>query len=198
MTMGRILLLLAVFTMAMVQARAAPLDADTCAKLLEEHGQLEQAGVEADMAKGPEWAKANLIPEKIERIRRFIEVEGQLLFRCRQKSLVNLPQEIENDPAGDGKDKKAESPRVPPDAAGKTKAPAATKKKSTQPAKKAAVQPAAKPAPKPAPKPTKKAPSTGKPPAKANAAAKQPADTKVGPAPSAGTAKRVPKAKDED
>jgi hypothetical protein len=197
MTMGRILLLFAVLAMAMVQARAAPLDADTCGKLLEEHGQLEQAGVEADMAKGPEWAKANLIPEKVERIRRFIEVEGQLLFRCRQKSLVNLPQETENGPAGDGKDrdKKAESPRVPPDAGRKTKAPtAASKKKSTQPAKKTAVQPAAKPAPKQ----IKKAPSTGKPPAKAKAAAKQPAETKVGPAPSAGTAKRVPKAKDED
>jgi hypothetical protein len=151
------------------------------------------------MAKGPEWAKANLIPEKLERIRRFIEVEGQLLFRCRQKSLVNLPQEVENGPAGDGKkqDKKAESPRVPPsDAAGKTKAPPAAtkKKKSTRPAKKAAVQPAARPAPRQA----KKAPSTGTPPAKAKAAAKQPAEIKAGPAPSAATAKRAPKAKDED
>ena len=97
--MGRILLLLAALAAALAQARAAPLDAESCAKLMNEHGQLEQAGVEADMAKGPEWAKANLLPEKLERIRRFIEIEEQLLFRCRQKSLVSLPPEVEAAPA---------------------------------------------------------------------------------------------------
>jgi outer membrane biosynthesis protein TonB len=195
MTMGRILLLPAVLALALAQARAAPLDADSCAKLLNEHGQLEQAGVEADMAKGPEWAKANLIPEKLERIRRFIEIEGQLLFRCRQKSLVSLPSETE--PADDSKeqDKDKVAPRVPSDATEKTKAPpAGAKKKSTTPAKKAAAQPAAKPVPKQ----TKQPPGAAKPPAKAKAAAKQPAGANAKPAPSTATEKRPPKAKVED
>ena len=105
MTLGRILLLLPLLAAALVQARAAPLDAESCAKLMNEHGQLEQAGVEADMAKGPEWGKANLLPEKLDRIRRFIEIEEQLLFRCRQKSLVSLPPEVEAAPGSDDKDR---------------------------------------------------------------------------------------------
>jgi hypothetical protein len=34
------------------------------------------------MERGPEWALANLPPEKIASIRRLIEVEEQLEFRC--------------------------------------------------------------------------------------------------------------------
>jgi hypothetical protein len=199
MTKGFILLLLAGLAAALPGARAAQLDADSCTKLLNEHGALEQAGVEADMAKGPEWAKANLVPEKLARIRRFIEVEAQLLFRCRQKSLVSLPPESEPPAGSDSKEqeKKAAAPRVP--ASGgpqKTKAP--PKKKAPQPAKKAAAQPAGKVAPKQ----TKQAPagaqSAPKSAPKAKAAAKQPAGAKAGPAPSTAAGKRAPKAKKED
>ena len=42
------------------------------------------------MAKGPEWAKANLGPEKLQQVQRLIEVEEQLLFRCQGKPLVQL------------------------------------------------------------------------------------------------------------
>src|SRR5215468_51747 len=78
---------------ALVQARAAPLDADTCGKLQSEQEQLENAGVEKDMAKGPAWAKDNLPYEKLSRVKRFIEIEEQLLFRCRNKAIVHLPPE---------------------------------------------------------------------------------------------------------
>jgi len=192
MTPGRLLLLLAVLVAAFAQARASPLDADTCTKLKSEHSQLELAGIEADLAKGPEWAKVNLASEKIEQIRRFIELEEQLLFRCRGKSLVNLPSE--SDPAGDGKDddKAAAAPKAaspPPGAAKKAKAPAAATKKKTEPAKKAAVQPPIKPAALQ----TKQAPGAAKtkPPAKA---AVKPADVKPAPA----AAKRSPQTKSDD
>jgi hypothetical protein len=196
MTTGRTLLLLAVLAVALTQARAAPLDAETCTKLLNEHEQLEQAGVEADMAKGPEWAKANLIPEKLDRIRRYIEIEGQLLFRCRQKSLVILPAEVE--PEDKDQDKKeGEKSATAPKAsapADKAKAPSPAAKKTPDPAKKAAPQPAAKPAPKQ----TKQAPGDEKSPAKAKAAAKQPAGAKTEQQPAATTEKRPQKAKAED
>jgi hypothetical protein len=188
MTTGRTLLLLAAvaaLAAALAQARAAPLDTETCNKLLTEHGELEQAGVEADMAKGPEWAKANLIPEKLARIRRFIEIQEQLLFRCRQKSLVILPTEVE--PEDKEQDKKEGE---------KT----ATTPKTSGPADKAkAPSPAAKkPAVKPAPKQTKPAPANEKAPAKAKAAAKQPAAAKTEPQPSATPEKQAPRAKAED
>jgi hypothetical protein len=193
MTLGRILLLLAVLAAALVQARAAPLDAESCIKLMNEHEQLEQAGVEADMAKGPEWGKANLLPEKLDRIRRFIEIEEQLLFRCRQKSLVNLPAAVEA-PASDGKEQDKKKNAVAPPTTEKSKAPPAAAKKGVQPAKKAAVHPAAKQPPKQ----PKQAPGAAKPPAKAKAAAKQPAAANTEPSPSTAAAKRAPKAKAED
>ena len=50
------------------------------------------------LAKGPEWAKANLPPDKLEQIRRLIEVDEQLLFRCQGKPLVLLPSSVDADP----------------------------------------------------------------------------------------------------
>jgi hypothetical protein len=90
---------------ALSQARAAPLDADTCGKLMVEQGALEKAGIEQEMSKGAEWAKANLGLERLNQVRRFIELEEQILFRCRSKSLVNLPPDPETDPPDKDQDK---------------------------------------------------------------------------------------------
>jgi len=111
MIRGRLVLYLAVVLVALARASAAPLDADTCAKLKAEQTQLEDAGAGHNMAKGPQWAKANLAPDKIEQVRRLIELEELLLFRCTGRSLVTLPPEPDPDPAAasaepaeDGKD----------------------------------------------------------------------------------------------
>jgi hypothetical protein len=151
MTSGRLVFLLAAAVLALAQARAAPLDADACAKLRGEHSQLELAGVEKELEKGPEWAKANLAADKLDRIRRFIDLEEQLLFRCRDKSLVSLPTEHEQTPNADNgeHDKKGEQDKKKDAPGKKAKTPdAATKKKpdkkKTEPAKKAAAQPSPK------------------------------------------------------
>jgi hypothetical protein len=137
MTSGRLLLYLIALVVVLAQARAAPLDADTCAKLEGEQEQLEGLGVEKEMAKGPAWAKANLAPEKLAQVRRFIELEELILFRCRRKSLVTLPPEPEAAAGGDqteqdkqekpetGNDKEAAPAAGPPAAKTKTPAPAA-------------------------------------------------------------------------
>src|SRR5262245_28498552 len=204
MTTGRLVFFLAAAAVvAVAQARAAPLDADTCAKLRGEHSQLELAGVEKDMEKGPEWAKANLAADKLDRIRRFIDLEEQLLFRCRDKSLVSLPAEQEQTPNADNgeQDKKGEpdkkgeqDKKSAPAAVKKPKTPDAAKTKSdkkTEPAKKAAVQP----------KPATTVPKQTKPDAGAatvkpapKAAVKPPTD----PAPPAPVGKAAPKAKTEE
>lgn len=89
---------------------SASLDKDTCNRLKTEQDGLEKAGIRATMAKGPDWAKANLPPEKLAEIRRAIELDEQLLFRCAGKPLVVLPPEA--DPAAtpppDDKGKPAE------------------------------------------------------------------------------------------
>jgi hypothetical protein len=74
--------------------RAAPLDKDDCAKLKTEQSLLEQDGARGNMGRGPEWAKANLAPDKLEQIRRLIELDEQLLFRCQGKPLVNLREAV--------------------------------------------------------------------------------------------------------
>jgi hypothetical protein len=71
--------LLGVFAPA---APALPMAADECERVRAEKANLEQAGVAADMAQGAEWARANLPPDRLKRVQRWIELEEQMLFRC--------------------------------------------------------------------------------------------------------------------
>lgn len=130
-----------------VVVHAAPLDKEECAKLKGEQAQLEQGGVRASMGRGPEWAKANLAPEKLEQVRRIIELDEQLLFRCQGKPLVSFREAPDPDPAATGSK----------DAAKATAAKAAKK-----PVKKAALPAggAVKDAPKAPPAAKKAAPLT--------------------------------------
>ena len=92
---------LAALLLGLPGAMASPLDKASCDQLKLEQGQLEQGGVRANMAKGPEWAKGNLKPEQLDQVRRVIEVDGQLLFRCNGRPLVVLPKDLE-EPREDG------------------------------------------------------------------------------------------------
>jgi hypothetical protein len=79
-------------------ARAATLDKDTCGRLEEEQTTLEKAGVRTTLAKGAAWAKDNLPLDKLQQVRRLIEVDEQILFRCQGKPLVLLPSSVDADP----------------------------------------------------------------------------------------------------
>lgn len=70
---------------------AAPLDSDACAALRKEYDALVAAGAKADMSRGAEWAKTSLPPERLERIKRLIDAEEQLSFRCGEQ-LTARPQ----------------------------------------------------------------------------------------------------------
>src|SRR5262245_48495671 len=100
MTRSGTMVLLATLLLQAPVARTAPLDREGCANLKGEQAQLEQAGARGNMAKGPQWAKANLEPDKLDQIRRLLEVDEQLLFRCQGRPLVNLPKDpTDPDPA---------------------------------------------------------------------------------------------------
>jgi hypothetical protein len=154
--------------------RAAPLDKDGCEKLKTERVWLEQAGTRGFMSKGPQWAKANLEPGKLEQVRRLLEVDEQLLFRCRGKPLVNLPKDPDPDPAAREPDSTddAKVPAVKP-----AKAPKAQKKDKKDPAKKPALKKAAAPAADPPAKP-----ATVPPPEPKAAVAKPDGKSEAGPA----------------
>lgn len=67
--------------MSVTAAAAAP-DLESCRKLEAEKAELAAGGVPADMANGPEWAKANLPADRIQKILRYIFVDEQVRFRC--------------------------------------------------------------------------------------------------------------------
>jgi hypothetical protein len=133
---------LAALAAALSEVRAAPLDAEACARLKVEQGQLEDAGVEKDMAKGAEWAKSNLGLEKLQRVQRFIEIEEQLLFRCRSKTIVSLHKDRDDDKDDDDKDDDDKDAAPKPEAGQAKEAdpklkqqPAAAKPRKPEPAK---------------------------------------------------------------
>ena len=141
MTRSGISLVIAALLLQGSAARAAQLDKDSCAKLKTEQAQLEQGGTRGSMGKGPEWAKVNLAPDKLEQIRRLIELDEQLLFRCGGRPLVVIPHDP--DPAAREVENKEGAAKGPPAKA--AKAPDA-EKKQTVPLKKAAAPPANQPA----------------------------------------------------
>ena len=64
-------------------AAAAQLDKVACEALKTEEATLVTAGIKTDMDKGPEWAKTNLAPDRLQQVARYIELEEQISFRCR-------------------------------------------------------------------------------------------------------------------
>jgi hypothetical protein len=176
-----------------LHAGAAPLDGEGCTRLKIEQAALEKAGVRTSMAKGPQWAKANLAPERLTDIKRLIEVDEQILFRCQGTPLVQLPPEpddpsaIKDEGKGEGK-ADADAPATPAPAAKATKAAITPDKSKTAPPAVAKKAPAAKPAEKaasapPAQQPAKAPPKVLKAPPKAPAKAPPKAPAKDAKAP---------------
>jgi hypothetical protein len=70
-----------------VSASADPFDKAACAKLEVEQKKLLTREVQEALAKGPDWVKVHLDPEKIERVRQYLVVEESVMFRCRPGAL---------------------------------------------------------------------------------------------------------------
>jgi hypothetical protein len=155
-------------------ARSAPLPPEDCQKLSAERSALMAAGIPEEMAKGPEWAKANLPLQKLAEIRRFITVDEQLAFRCGMSRFkLDVPDdEAASDAGAKGATapaKKAAKAPAKSDAA-RPSAKAKTPSKSSTAARKpaASTPPVAKasPAPRRTSKPVAKRPAPS-PPSKA-------------------------------
>ena len=121
MRTGLTLVLTALLLQA-VGAQAATLDKDTCARLEEEQTTLEKTGVRATLAKGAAWAKDNLPLDKLQEVRRLIEVDEQILFRCQGKPLVLLPSSVDADPVQTTDDNAPDGEKPADGAAAATKA----------------------------------------------------------------------------
>jgi hypothetical protein len=79
---------------ATAPARALPLPHAECERLDKERDRLEQSGVRADLMKGPAEAKSRLPADRLRSIAALIEIDEQLLFRCRGfRSLLTLKED---------------------------------------------------------------------------------------------------------
>ena len=83
----------AVCGLAPAVAFATKLDNAACAALADERNAITATGVKADMERGPEWAKANMPPERLQSALRLLEVEDQLEFRCGRRGKPAKPEQ---------------------------------------------------------------------------------------------------------
>ncbi len=54
----------------------------TCVDFGTEISALEKLGIKEDIERGAEWGKANLAPERLKQVARYIFLEERLTFRC--------------------------------------------------------------------------------------------------------------------
>jgi hypothetical protein len=102
---------------------AEPLPKEACDLLGEEHGRLQAGGVREWMAGGAAQGRARLSPAQLEQIRRYIEVDEQLSFRCGLfRSRFSLARDVEDPPEAEkGKDKADSKPAEAPKARARPK-----------------------------------------------------------------------------
>ena len=73
-------------------APAAQLDEQTCDQLKREAGQLDEIGARANLAKGAAWGKANLSSAQLEQVKKLIEIDETVAFRCpRPRAVAEVP-----------------------------------------------------------------------------------------------------------
>jgi hypothetical protein len=99
--------------------QAAPLEPEACSALKTELQGLLSTGAKSDMDRGPDWAKANLAPDKMAKIERLIAVEEQLSFRCGEQvtarpALKELPKPEGAPAVAMSADGKGQLSRIPP------------------------------------------------------------------------------------
>jgi septal ring-binding cell division protein DamX len=63
-------------------ASALPMTPEECDRARSEQTTLDKAGIAADMARGAEWGRANLSPDRLREVKRWMELQEQILFRC--------------------------------------------------------------------------------------------------------------------
>lgn len=77
------------------RTHAVPLMEDACERYAAERSILMRLGVDTHLARGPDWAKANLTPPQLDLIQRYIKLDAALKFRCPEKYaalVVQAPQ----------------------------------------------------------------------------------------------------------
>lgn len=102
---GSVVLSCLVMTLLAGPAAATPLDEESCKKLQAERQGLATQGVDKNLEKGADWAKANLKVADIILVKRYLELYEQLKFRC-EKVIALIELDEPDDEGEDGVAKK--------------------------------------------------------------------------------------------
>ena len=139
-------------------AHAAKLDDAACSALKVEWARLETDAIKSDMAKGPQWAKDNLTPERLKEIEQLIGLQESVAFRCTLPRPLPAPARLAT--AGEvAKQDASIAPGVGEPAPVLTPLPGTSPEPAVKPAKKSTVTKKALAPAKPAAK-AERAPST--------------------------------------
>ncbi len=117
----RFIIAVAVSTLALSSPAASGatpprIDAEQCKELRGEQVKFIESGILADLARGPDWAKANLTADKLRQIELFIMLDEQLKFGCRDAHIS--PDAARAGQAAIDLEKPSEDPKSPAAAPG--------------------------------------------------------------------------------
>jgi hypothetical protein len=76
-------------------AKAQRVDANACKAFEEEKAQLETTNIAEDIERGAEWAQANLSPERLRQVARYIFLQEKLTFQCPSVLAAAAVQKVE-------------------------------------------------------------------------------------------------------
>lgn len=88
----RVTVIVSFLILAAGTVQAAPLDKPACAAAEAELARYVASGILVDIAKGPEWAAANLPAARMQDIAHYFDVMEQLKFRCRPEKPAAKPK----------------------------------------------------------------------------------------------------------
>ncbi len=71
-----------------LRAVAEPLDKASCASLANDRKKLLTPNMQAALDRGPDWVKDHLNDQELEQVRKFLDVEAKIAFRCRGGGVV--------------------------------------------------------------------------------------------------------------
>jgi hypothetical protein len=86
-------------SVAIPLGHAAPLRDAACKNLDAQQRILETQGLKEEVAKGPDWAKANLSTSRLALIKHYIYVKEQVAFRCPSLTIAAAPELAEPEAA---------------------------------------------------------------------------------------------------
>ena len=86
------------FAGSIAVATAEPLDKESCANLQVERKKLLTKEMQHALEHGPDWVKDHLDKESIDKVRRFLSVEEQIVFRCRGGGVAKVPAKATETP----------------------------------------------------------------------------------------------------